>query len=126
MSRFFIDNYAIDLSKKSISVSDVYDSQALLQSVENIILTIPGERVFQLDFGSPLMTTTFRNINEQNGERLLDAIIDAINKFEPRVRVISSKCVLQLIPSQNSLNIVIPFIIIKSGAYLEYTKKLTA
>ena len=126
MSRFFIDNYAIDLSKKSISVSDVYDSQALLQSVENIILTIPGERVFQLDFGSPLMTTTFRNINEQNGERLLDAIVDAINKFEPRVRVISSKCVLQLIPSQNSLNIVIPFIIIKSGAYLEYTKKLTA
>lgn len=126
MSRFFIDNYAIDLSKKSLSVSDVYDSQALLQSVENIILTIPGERVFQLDFGSPLMTTTFRNINEQNGERLLDAIIDAINKFEPRVRVISSKCILQLIPSQNSLNIVIPFIVIKSGAYLEYTKKLTA
>ena len=126
MSRFFIDNYAIDLSKKSISVSDVYDSQALLQSVENIILTIPGERVFQLDFGSPLMTTTFRNINEQNGERLLDAIVDAINKFEPRVRVISSKCVLQLIPSQNSLNIVIPFIVIKSGAYLEYNKKLTA
>ncbi len=126
MSRFFIDNYAIDLSKKALSVSDVYDSQALLQSVENIILTIPGERVFQLDFGSPLMTTTFRNINEQNGERLLDAIIDAINKFEPRVRVISSKCVLQLIPSQNSLNIEIPFIVLKSGAYLEYNKKLTA
>ncbi len=126
MSRFFIDNYAIDLSKKSLTVSDVYDSQALLQSVENIILTIPGERVFQLDFGSPLMTTTFRNINQQNGERLLDSIIDAINKFEPRVRVISSKCVLQLIPSQNSLNIQIPFIVIKSGAYLEYNKKLTA
>lgn len=126
MSRFFIDNYAIDLSKKSLSISDVYDSQALLQSVENIILTIPGERVFQLDFGSPLMTTTFRNINEQNGERLLDAIIDAINKFEPRVRVISSKCVLQLIPSQNSLNIEIPFVVLKSGAYLEYNKKLTA
>lgn len=125
MSNFIITDYAIDLSKQSLTVSDVYDNQAILQSVENILLTIPGERVFEPEFGSELMTTVFKNINAQSGERLLDSLIASINKWEPRVTVLSKDCKLYLNPRENSLTIYISFIINKSYAKSVYSKKLS-
>jgi len=125
MSRFFVDNYAIDLAKESLTVSDVYDSKAILQSIENIILTVPGERVFEPEFGSVLMATVFRNITTQSGERLLDSLIGSINKYEPRVTVIAKDCKLFINSRENSMSLSIPFIINKSRAYAQYTKKLS-
>lgn len=125
MSRFFIDNYAIDLAKESLTVSDVYDNKAILQSIENIILTVPGERVFEPEFGSILMSTVFRNITNQSGERLLDSLIGSINKFEPRVTVIAKDCKLLVNSRENSISLTIPFIINKTRAYTQYTKKLS-
>jgi phage baseplate assembly protein W len=125
MSRFFIDNYAIDLAKESLTVSDVYDSKAILQSIENIILTVPGERVFEPEFGSILMSTVFRNITNQSGERLLDSLIASINKYETRVTVISKDCKLYVNSRENSISLSIPFIINKTKAYAQYTKKLS-
>jgi phage baseplate assembly protein W len=125
MSRFFIDNYAIDLAKESLTTSDVYDSKSILQSIENIILTVPGERVFEPEFGSILMSTVFRNVTQASGERLLDSLISSINKFEPRVTVISKDCKLFINSRENSLSLSIPFIINKTKAYAQYNKKLS-
>lgn len=120
----FIKNYAIDLAKKSLTVSDIYDSQALLQSIENILLTVPGERVFEPEFGSFLTATTFRNLTTESGERLLDSLIKSITRFEPRVKVISSKCQLMIDKTQNSVSIKIVFVSKDSNTPMEYTKKL--
>lgn len=125
MNRFFIDNYAIDLAKESLTISDVYDSKAILQSIENIILTVPGERVFEPEFGSILMSTVFRNITTQSGEHLLDSLISSINKYEPRVTVIAKDSKLFINSRENSMSLIIPFIINKSRAYAQYTKKLS-
>lgn len=125
MSRFFIDNYAIDLSKQSLTTTDVYDDTAIKQSIENIILTVPGERVFEIGFGSSLMTVVFRNMNSESGERLLDSLILSINKYEPRVSVLSSKCRLIINPKENSVYFSIPYIILKSNTTGEFSKKIS-
>jgi len=123
--RFFITNYAIDLSKQALTTTDVYDDLAIRQSIENIILTVPGERVFEIGFGSSLMSITFRNMNTETGERLLDSLINSINKYEPRVSVLSNKCKLIINPKENSVYLSIPYIILKSRTTGEFSKKLT-
>jgi len=122
MSELFINGYAIDLSKNSLTDSDVYDAKALIQSVENILLTIPGERVFEPGFGSPLMATVFKNLNTESGEKLLDSLISSINRFEPRVRVLPKQCGLEINQAQNKLTISIVFIALKTGNVITYRK----
>lgn len=122
--RFIITDYAIDLAKDSLTVSDVYDVKAIIQSIENILLTVPGERVFEPEFGSSLMSVVFRNVTTEAGERLLDSLIASINKYEPRVTVISKDCRLNINTKENSLSLSIPFIINKSLIKTAYTKKL--
>jgi len=125
LNRFEISDYAIDLSKDSLTQSDVYDSKAILQSVENILLTVPGERVFEPEFGSILMATVFRNITTQNGERLLDSLIASLNKFEPRITVISKDCRLNINTREHSLSLSVPFIINKAKIKVSYNKKIS-
>lgn len=124
MSRFFIDNFAIDLSKKALTTTDVYDNDAIMQSVQNIILTIPGERVFQPEFGSILMASVFRNLNNSSGEKLLDSVISSIERFEQRVKVVSDECQLIINTRENSVTIVISFYILATGSKKSWTKKL--
>lgn len=123
--RFTITDYAIDLSKNALTISDAYDSAAILQSIENILLTVPGERVFEPEFGSPLMSIVFRNITSESGERLLDSLIAAVNKYEPRITIISKDCRLNVNTKENSLSLSFPFIINKSLIKSTYTKKLS-
>jgi phage baseplate assembly protein W len=44
-------NYALDLSKKPFSQVQVTDAAAISQSMEAIIMTSKGERVFNPNFG---------------------------------------------------------------------------
>lgn len=70
--------YDIDFNFKQM---DLYGSDALDQSIENVIYTEFGERLFNFGFGSPVQAILFDN-NYNTGENR-NRIYQAIEKLVP-------------------------------------------
>ena len=64
------------------------NANAIARSVRNIILTSPGEKVFNPDFGSNVSKLLFENLDEVTALAIRDEIETAINNYEPRVSLI--------------------------------------
>jgi phage baseplate assembly protein W len=60
---------------------------ALLQDIQRLLLTIPGERPFRPDFGCFLRNQVWENIDTAAIEGAA-SIRDSIERFEPRVTLI--------------------------------------
>lgn len=63
--------------------------EAIKRSVRNLIFTNFYDRPFRSYIGSGVRALLFENANEFTANRLQAAIIEVINKFEPRVAVIN-------------------------------------
>lgn len=111
----YTKSYAYDIAKDIISTGEVFDSDAIEQSIENIITTMFGERLFFREFGSALSLSIFENINSQNGEMVLDSIINSIITWENRIVIDSENCRLDIDSNNNSLTLQIPYYIKKNG-----------
>ena len=72
----------------SHDISRKYDENAIKQSIKNIILTKNFERPFHSEIGSPIRALLFEPATPMLSVVLKQAIIDAINNFEPRVNLI--------------------------------------
>lgn len=74
--------FPIDTNFQAISGVDL-----LLQDMQRLLLTIPGERPNRPDFGCNLRNQVWENIDvaAQNG---IASIIESLDKFEPRITVI--------------------------------------
>ncbi len=64
---------------------------AIARSVRNIILTSPGEKFFDPDFGSGVSRLLFDNMDDLTALSLRDEIENSIRNYEPRVQVIDVK-----------------------------------
>lgn len=58
---------------------------AISRAVRNIVLTIPGERPFQPEFGTDINKSLFENMTPFNANVIKEQITTSINRFEPRV-----------------------------------------
>ena len=61
--------------------------QIIKNDLLQLILTNPGERVMRPDWGTPLRTSVFEPITTGSLRKLRSDIVDAINRWEPRVSV---------------------------------------
>jgi len=59
----------------------------LIQDIEQLLLTVPGERVGRPDYGCLLRTQIWENIDDTARQGTLD-IQTAINTYEPRVTLL--------------------------------------
>lgn len=59
----------------------------IIEDIELLLLTSPGERVMRPDFGSVLATRLWENLDIVASQGVQDVIF-AIKKFEPRVNLI--------------------------------------
>tara|TARA_B100001094_G_scaffold312750_1_gene349751 strand:+ start:1420 stop:1821 length:402 start_codon:yes stop_codon:yes gene_type:complete len=86
------------------------NDNAIARSVRNIVFTVPGEKFFQENFGSRISESLFENIDEVSALEIKDEITESINRFEPRVKLIS----VDAIPDYagNAFNVLIVYEII--------------
>lgn len=80
ISDFTITNEYYDWDAYGTS-KEVWGKNAVDQMIENILLTEPMERLFNLDYGSPLYTLLFENFSEV--DRLMPYVFAIIEKWVP-------------------------------------------
>ncbi len=107
--------FAYDLAQNVTTKGEVFDTEAINQSIHNILSTTKGERVFLPQYGSVLPLVVFERINETNGEELLDRIIDDVEFWENRITIIRSQAKISLKIDENSLTLTIPYKIKQNG-----------
>ena len=74
------------LNNDLIALKNVY---AIARSVRNIILTTPGEKFFDPDFGSNVSKLLFENVDDITASQIQEEIEFSINNYEPRVKLLS-------------------------------------
>ena len=103
------------------------------QSVELLLRTATGERLMRPEFGTTAPDLVFEADSEQNLLRLEQALLDAIQRWEPRVEVDSVHAVPSLardglvevtvtyrVLRTNTLrNLVFPFYLLSGGEAVE-------
>ena len=65
----------------------IKDRNAIARSIKNIVFTIPGEKVFNENFGSKISELLFDNMDDLTAANIKDEITRSIENNEPRVRL---------------------------------------
>lgn len=120
----FDENYAYDLNKNNRKGKELFDEDVLDQSIEMILGTKRGERLFNRSFGTGLFLYLFENINENIGERILEDILNSIKRFEDRILVDTNNVKLDVYPDDNAITITIPYKIVRTGQRMVFKKKI--
>ena len=65
------------------------NENAIARAVRNIVLTSPGEKLFDPDFGSSVSEILFENVDDITAVSIQDEIRNCLNNYEPRVDLIN-------------------------------------
>ena len=65
------------------------NENAIARSVRNIGMTVPGEKVFEPDFGSRVSKLLFENVDDITASQIREEIEYSIVNYEPRVKILS-------------------------------------
>ena len=115
--------WARDVSKDSINLGEVYNETAINVSLENILLTLRGERIFHPNFGTILPAVPFEILDYSSAEELLDILIRDIRRWEKRILIVTDQIELDIQLDENALILVIPYIIKRTGLTGTFSKK---
>ena len=63
------------------------NANAIARSVRNIVLTTPGEKVHDPDFGSNISDILFENVDEVSAVAIRDEIKNSLKNYEPRIEI---------------------------------------
>lgn len=103
------DQYAYDISKNPVSVGEVWDVDVINQSIELILSTYPGERLFNPSFGLGLERFIFNLSTSDEAENLLNMVANAIKTWEDRITLFESQMRLISNTDQNTVILIIPY-----------------
>ena len=65
------------------------NENAIARAVRNIVLTSPGEKLFNPEFGSSISEILFENVDEITAVSIEDEIRSSLKNYEPRVELIN-------------------------------------
>ena len=86
------------------------NANAIARSVRNIVMTLPGEKFFNPDFGSRITDSLFENIDDITATVIIEEIRESLDNYEPRVDLLD----VQAFPNydNNSFDVTIIYEII--------------
>ena len=64
------------------------NENAIARAVRNIVLTTPGEKFFDPEFGSSVSEILFENVDDITAVAIQDEIKSSLQNYEPRVEII--------------------------------------
>ena len=63
------------------------NENAIARSVRNIVLTSPGEKIHDPEFGSNISALLFENVDEVSAIGIRDEIENSLKNYEPRIEL---------------------------------------
>ena len=115
-----------NITKNLIKQTDLAvskDNEAILNSLFNLFNTSPGERFLFPEYGTDIRRFLFMPLTQMTGNSLGSAINRAIERFEPRVTVVSTDVTVDL--DQNLLSAIITIRNNVTGSLLSTNMLLT-
>ena len=92
----FYTNFNVHPQNKQLA--KYTNENSVKRSVRNLILTEPGERLFQPDIGCKIRSLLFENMNSVTALQLQNTIEETIKLHEKRARIIS----VEVIPNEDT------------------------
>lgn len=89
------------------------DAAAVKQSIKNLLLTNHYEKPYRPKFGGNLGNRLFDLMDGDTADSLIDNIKIAIEKYEPRAKILSLKVVAS--PDYNYLSVILQFRVVQTG-----------
>jgi phage baseplate assembly protein W len=117
-------NWAYDLSKNALSKAEILDVEVINQSIEMILATNFGERVFNPYFGSTFTLNIFDGFSQQKGESIINDLVTSIKKWENRITIDESNIKLKFTSETGVLEIYIPYVINRERIKSFFLKKI--
>lgn len=115
----------IDLTLAVKQNGDVYkktDAAAVKQAVKNLVLTNHYEKPFSPNFGGNVRALLFDLADEETEVDIENMIIAAIQRYEPRARIIN--VIAKSSPDNNAINITIIFNVVNTEEEVTFTTTL--
>lgn len=120
------ETWAYDIDKNPVNVGEIWDKDVINQSIELILGTIPGERLFNPSFGYGLQTKIFDLFSPDEAENMLDEIAAVIKRWEDRIVLLESDMRVIADVDQHYVILVIPYIIRRNGIKSVFKKKIVS
>ena len=86
------------------------NATAISRSLRNIVLTVPGEKFFNENFGSRVSESLFENVDSITANIIEGEVRTSITNYEPRVRLLNVQAIAD--QDNNSFDVIIKFQII--------------
>ena len=111
LSRSFKD-IKVDLAKNPFTkdVSAVSNDNSIKQSLKNLVMTQPGEKLFQPQIGSGVRQLLFEPMDGFTADAIRDDILNTVGQHEPRI-VIENLAVVEQYDA-NQFNVTIEYVIV--------------
>lgn len=103
----FKKNLAISPISKDLAL--IKDDEAVKQSIKNLVLTDPGERLMQPFIGGGIRALLFENITPAVLNLIENLVKSTINTYEPRADIINVSASSKY--DDNTVNVVVNFYI---------------
>ena len=124
MKRTLSDNWAYDIDKNPIDHGEIKDVDVINQSIEMILATIPGERVFNPSFGFGLQQRIFNIMSIDQAESILDEIVEVLKRWEDRITVVADQMRFIANTDSGTAIIIIPYIVNLNKVRSVFKKKI--
>ena len=120
------ERWAYDIDKNPIDQWEIWDVDCINQSIELILGTLPGERIFNPSFGFGLQYRIFNLFSPDQAESILDEISSALKKWEDRITIIERQMRVIANVDNNSIILIIPYIIKRNQIKSIFKKKIVS
>ena len=121
----YADDWAYDVSKNVIRTGEMTNVDVINQSIEMILATPPGTRLFNGGFGSRFMFRIFDSMDEDYLESVIDDTLESIKRWEDRITIIDGQVRLSVNTNNNSMLLTIPYIIKDRQIKGEFSKVIS-
>jgi phage baseplate assembly protein W len=114
-----------DLNQLTPTVSPLVEGlDSIYQSINNILTTVKGSRLFKLDFGSNLEILLFDLMSDITATKIFNEVTTSILKWETRVSIDFIQSYVMPIYVENKYEILIVFNIKGSSEKYDYKGEL--
>ena len=114
----FASDISLDLHTRIVET----DVACINQSISNILLTMPTERLFKLEFGTDLFKYLFENFTNVTG--IKNEVMNQILKYEKRVRIDPADITVELEQTEYWIELGIKYYIIETKQYGSWNERL--